>query len=224
MDTIATGVPAIYGLRYLDNGLLVAASYTDGRVIELSTGVVVDYVTDIDGINGVQPDFEGRVWATNFSQVLLIDDTPMATPVVDPAPSANGIVYDPDRARIFFTDYGDGTVNQADVDKMGNVGTATMLVDLGATTSPDGMALDECGNLYVVDQGGNMIYRVFLDADANVVGLPEELLADTTPTNIANAQFGVGAGFDATTLYAIGTPGVLYAVEVGVAGAPVPVP
>jgi hypothetical protein len=50
-----------------------------------------------------------------------------------------------------------------------------------------------------------------------------ELLADF-PKNVANAQFGAGAGFDASTLYAAGTPGSVYAVPLGVPGAPVPMP
>jgi hypothetical protein len=40
------------------------------------------------------------------------------------------------------------------------------------------------------------------------------------PTNVANAQFGSGDGWEPTSLYAIGVGGGLYRVDVGVPGAP----
>jgi sugar lactone lactonase YvrE len=91
-----------------------------------------------------------------------------------------------------------------------------------ADSKLDGLVMDACGHLYVVDQGDSELYRVKLDAAGAAAG-PEELLA-TFPQNVANAQFGSGPGFDSKTLYAAGNPGAVYAVPVGVAGAPVPTP
>jgi hypothetical protein len=64
------------------------------------------------------------------------------------------------------------------------------------------------------------MYRIKLDASGAAVGEPE-LLAGFAK-NVANAQFGSGPGFDPMTLYAVGTPGSIYAVPVGVPGAPIP--
>ena len=50
-----------------------------------------------------------------------------------------------------------------------------------------------------------------------------ELLA-SFPENVANAQFGLGTGFDVNTLYAVGNPGNVYAVPLGIPGAPIPTP
>jgi hypothetical protein len=61
---------------------------------------------------------------------------------------------------------------------------------------------------------------VRLDAMGNAMG-PAELLAQFD-SNVANAQFGSGAGFDPNKLYVTGNPGTLYAIAAGVAGKPVP--
>jgi sugar lactone lactonase YvrE len=223
-ETIATSVPDLYGLRYLPNGNLVGAAYGQARLVELSTGTVVDYVPGTGPVNGVQPDFEGRIWATNGSQVLRVDTTPLALPVVASATASNGVVYDPDRGQLFFTNYTGGIVMRIEIDTDGDAVGTPVEVSTISGAFLDGMALDVCGNLYVVDQGGNMIYRVFLDDAGDAEGAAEELLTGVTASNIANAQFGVGDGWDEQTLYAIGNPGELYAVEVGVPGAPYPVP
>jgi hypothetical protein len=82
--------------------------------------------------------------------------------------------------------------------------------------------MDACGHLYVVDQGKSDLYRVKLDAAGAAAGA-QELMA-SFPQNVANAQFGSGAGWDAKSLYVAGNPGVVYELAVGVGGAPVPTP
>ncbi|MCA9711524.1 MAG: gluconolactonase, partial [Myxococcales bacterium] len=77
--------------------------------------------------------------------------------------------------------------------------------------------------LYVVDQGNSALWRVLLDEAGAPIGDPEELIAQF-PANVANAVFGVGAGWDELSLYAAGVPGGVYRVEVGVPGAPYPTP
>ena len=86
----------------------------------------------------------------------------------------------------------------------------------------DGLVMDACGNLYVVDQGASDIYRVKLDAAGAAMGNAE--LMASFPKNVANAQFGSGDGFDPMTLYVAGNPGTVYSIAVGVPGAPVPTP
>jgi hypothetical protein len=83
--------------------------------------------------------------------------------------------------------------------------------------SPDGLTLDACGYLYVVDQGNSTLYRVVLDEVGEATADATELLV--FPTNVANAQFGVGEGFDDHTLYVGGNPGDVYAVTLEFPGA-----
>jgi CRP-like cAMP-binding protein len=78
------------------------------------------------------------------------------------------------------------------------------------------MTMDGCGNLYVVDQGNSDIYRILLDVDGALLGQPQSILEDPTPTIITSIRFGPGDGFDELSLFAAGSPGVVYRIETGV--------
>ena len=58
-----------------------------------------------------------------------------------------------------------------------------------------------------------------LDAAGEATGDASELVV--FPSNVANAQFGVGEGFDDHTLYVAGNPGDVYAVTLEFPGAPI---
>ncbi|MCA9638198.1 MAG: SMP-30/gluconolactonase/LRE family protein, partial [Myxococcales bacterium] len=131
---------------------------------------------------------------------------------------ANGVVFDPDRGLLFYTNYGSGRIARVPIDGGGQPGAPATVAMIDGR--PDGLALDACGNLYAVDQMGSRLFRIWLDDAGAALGDPE-LLA-TFPTNVANAQFGRGPGWDAASIYAAGNPGDVYRLAVGVAGAPIP--
>ncbi|UQA58028.1 gluconolactonase [Polyangium aurulentum] len=221
-STVAMNVPQAYGLRYRPDGLLVVALPQNGKVITISPdGTVTDLVTGLAGPNGIYADLEGNVWLTEIQGDRVSRIAPDKTITVvasgQAANSANGIVVDSLRSLVFYTDYGAGKVRRLDMSQPGAAPEDVVTID---GTKLDGMALDACGNIYVVDQGGSRLFRVRLDASGAAKG-PAELLAEF-PENVANAQFGSGPGFEPTMLYAAGNPGVVYAVPVGVPGAPVP--
>ncbi|RMG99324.1 MAG: gluconolactonase [Deltaproteobacteria bacterium] len=210
------------GLRYLPGGDLVVAHAQQGRLVRVEpSGASTTLLMGLDGPNGVYADFDGNVWFTEIGgdrvSVLRPDDTVEVVVEGPEAAAANGVVYDPDRGLVFYDNYFTGRVAKVTVDG-GTFGTPEEVGTIDGRA--DGMVLDACGNLYVVDQGDGELYRFFLDANGDAVGGPE-LLA-TFPQNVANAQFGRGDGFDETTLYVAGMPGVVYAVPVGVTGQPIP--
>lgn len=209
---------ATYGVRFLANGDLVAAAYQASDILRVSpAGDVTDFITGVGGVNGLFPDSMGGVWYTNFSEVGYVTADGNDISVVSPAAGANGIFYDEARQIIFFTNYNAGTLRKADLVD----GVAQDPVDLGEIPgAPDGITLDICGNLYANDQAGSEMYRLFLDDTAMPIGEPEILVEGGFPTNVANAQFGSGDGWEPTSLYAIGVEGGLYRVDVGVPGAP----
>lgn len=135
---------------------------------------------------------------------------------------ANGIVYDPDRGVAFFTNDFAGRLAKVEIAEDGSPGAITTLATVQSAAF-DGLALDACGNLYAVDQGNSRIYRLELDGSANPVSDATDIL-DGNIQNIANVQFGRGDGFESTSLYAAGVPGVVYRLDVGVPGAPIPLP
>jgi hypothetical protein len=64
------------------------------------------------------------------------------------------------------------------------------------------------------------LYRVLLDEAARRRRDARAPLA-VFPSNVANAQFGVGEGFDDHTLYVAGNPGDVYTVQLEFPGAPI---
>jgi hypothetical protein len=76
------------------------------------------------------------------------------------------------------------------IDEQGDPGTPELVVEIPAT-SLDGLVMDACGYLYVVNQGGDELYRVLLDAAGASTDQPSPMAL--FPSNVANAQFGVGA-------------------------------
>ncbi len=215
----------VYGLRYQPNGNLVAAIPGAGKLVTITpTGQVSDLLTGLGTPNGVYVDFDSNVWITEFSgnKVSRLSANGTKSVIVSgtmSAQAANGVVLDAAKKLLFYTEYSKGKIDRIAID---SPGAAPVLVATIPGAALDGIVLDACGNVYAVDQGSSRLYRVRIAANGSASAEPE-LLA-TFPTNVANAQFGSGDGFDPKKLYVTGNPGTLYALDVGVAGAPVPKP
>jgi len=232
---LARGFEQTLGTRYRADGTLVAALVPD-RVIALRRDGTVDteYATGLAVPNGIHADFEGNVWVTEFAgnRVLRItEDRHVETVVSDspetPAQSPNGIVFDEGRRKLFYTvqrEDGPGEIWSVAPDREKE---APQRVISMAGERLDGLTLDACGNLYGVTKttanARYSVYRVRLDACGHAVGDVESIAAiSDAPSSASGLQFGMGPGFDRKTLYVVGPAGTLYAVAVGVAGAPLP--
>jgi len=217
---LADGIPKAYGLRYRSDGDLVVALPSDGKLIAVSpSGDVTELAVGLQGPNGVYVDLMDRIWVTEFggSRVIRLEKDLSITLIVEDAQAPNGIVYDPERDVLFYTNYQAGLIRSVHFDG----GAPEPSVVIGSIDgAPDGLVLDACGNLYVVDQGKSRLYRVRLDGEGEPVG-EATLLADF-PSNVANAQFGAGTGFVDSSLYLGGNPGVIYRLDVMVSGAEIP--
>ncbi|WP_437686218.1 SMP-30/gluconolactonase/LRE family protein [Sorangium sp. So ce176] len=216
---------AVLGLRYRPDGTLVAALPELGAVVAISTiGVVSDLVEGLSTPNGLSADADGNVWATEMAGNRVIRLNPDATvdEIAGGEPEVsqpNGIVFDPARNVVFYTNASAGEIRRID---LAAPGARPALVTTVASAVLDGLVLDTCGHLYTVDNKDRELYRVRLDATGAALGEPE-LLA-SFPTSVANAQFGSGPGFNGKTLYVGGAAGSIYAVALDIGGAPVPAP
>ncbi|WP_437660521.1 SMP-30/gluconolactonase/LRE family protein [Sorangium sp. So ce1182] len=215
----------VLGLRYRPDGTLVAARPDQGTVAQISTtGIVGDYVESLQAPNGLSADAEGNVWATELAGNRVIRLAPDATVEViasgEPEVSKpGGVVFDPARKVVFYANSAAGEIRRID---LAAAGAQPALVSTVPSAVLDGLVLDTCGHLYTIDSKDRELYRVQLDAGGAALGAPE-LLA-TFPTSVSNAQFGSGPGFNAKTLYVGGAAGSIYAVALGIDGAPVPAP
>jgi hypothetical protein len=220
------------GLRYRADGDLLAAQYDTGELLRIQPGGEVDVFFDgLDTPNGIYPDADGYVWVTEYGgyRVRRIDpdgndDTIIAEGAATAA-GANGIIYDDLRQIVFWTKYDDSELWRAPIADDGTPGAAVLVTDLEGFS--DGLALDVCGHVYVVDQGADVaiqtrIDRVFLDGDGNHVETEEIVSAGELTASVANAQFGYGDGFELEdALYAVGNPGRVFRIHVQITGHPI---
>lgn len=215
----------VLGLKYRPDGTLVAALPDRGAVVKVqSTGQVDEYVKGLSAPNGLSVDADGNVWATETAGNRVVRLNPDATvdAIAGGEPEVsqpNGIVFDPARRVVFYTNASAGEIRRIDLAARDE---RPALVTTVASAVLEGLVLDSCGHLYAVDGKDRELYRVRLDAGGAALGEPE-LLA-SFPTSVANAQFGSGPGFNRRTLYVGGVAGSIYAVALDIGGAPVPAP
>jgi sugar lactone lactonase YvrE len=223
--TIASLPGQTLGLRYHPNGNLIGAMVSANKIVSVApNGQVTDLVTGLNGPNGIYVDRDSNVWFTEGGGNAVVRRAPNGerkafAAGAGQAGGANGVVVDSAKKRLFYTEYDKGKIHRVDLAAQhpSPVDVATI-----GGAGLDGLVLDECGNLYVVDQRNSKLFRVRIGANGAAVRAPE-LLA-SFPVNVANAQFGTGTGFDAKTLYVAGNPGSVFAVPLGISGAPVPRP
>jgi hypothetical protein len=218
------------GIRFRADGDLVAAQLEAGELVLIHPdGSSEPFFGGLNFPNGVYPDADGNVWVTEYAgyRVRRIDpdgsgDETIAEGEAE-AGGANGIVFDDLRRILFWSKYDTGELWRAPIGEDFAPGAPAMVADLEGFS--DGIALDVCGNLYVVDQGGggqSRIDRVFLDVDGGLLDIEEIAGAGEITAEIANAQFGYGGDFvyeDA--LYAVGLPGTVFVVHVQINGHPI---
>jgi hypothetical protein len=232
-STWATDIPTpILGARFTAQGELLIATHTQGSIQLITAGGSAQLFADGFGMpNGLYPDADGNVWVTDFSanEVVRIDSARNRTTIASGAAATqpNGIVYDDVRGMLFWSTYTASELWRAPIDGVGTPGTPVMVVDLAGTS--DGITLDVCGNIYVVDHnegGSSRVDRVFLDEDGDLDGAVQEIAGmSQLVSNCANAQFGYGFGAYEQSLFVVGPPGDVYAIDLQIDGhliAPLP--
>ncbi|MBL4689367.1 MAG: SMP-30/gluconolactonase/LRE family protein [Nannocystaceae bacterium] len=164
-----------------------------------------------DGAALVSDDFDTRVFRVALDGAVSV--------VLENVPSPNGMAYSPDGDVLYVasTFTADGQLTRYDVDAMGlpDESTAIEIMHLGPGSTPDGIAVDADGMVYVAANLPGEIWRV--DGAARAL-LDGELVVEgiSSPASLA---FGDGAGFDPCSIYATALFGSeVVRVSVGVEG------
>lgn len=209
------------GLGIDQDGLLVACEHSGRRVSRTLAGGSVQTIADtfqgakLNSPNDVIVKQDGNVYFTDppyggnpnelgFQGVFRVSASGTLSLVADDMNRPNGIALSPDETVLYVTDSEDDYLRRWDVAADGTPQNPQKLVD--TANSPDGMAVDVAGNLYVATEAGIEVY------------LPDGTLHGTIPVDEqpANCTFG---GADAKTLY-ITARTSLYRVELNLPGLP----
>jgi sugar lactone lactonase YvrE len=203
------------GVRVLPGGDFVVADEVRGVVQRIDrTGGRRDVGTGIRGPNGIQLGPGGQLYVTDLSGGNLYRLDPEAgttTLLTFVVFDADGLTFSNDYQTLFVNSYGSGELYRLPVTPDGGVGQPVRFVDgLG---KPDGMTIDECGNLYLAGYGDGKLRRVAPDGKI-------ELVADFQTAPVTAVNFGSGAqGWDARSLYVMNyAAGGVFELKVGVRG------
>jgi gluconolactonase len=232
-DAISTQfaqVPDAIGLAAIAGGDLIVASLgeitqPDGAIYRVDAmGVAEVLATGIDSPNFVTIAPDGSALVSDDYQNTRVFRVTLAgevSVVIENVPSPNGMAYSPDGALFYvastFTPEGQLTRYEVGPEGMPIEATGVEILQLGMASTPDGIAVDANGWVYVAANLRGEIWRV----DGAVAQLQEgELVADELgfPASLA---FGRGPGFDPCSLYVTQLQNdTLQRVGIGVAGAP----
>jgi gluconolactonase len=215
------------GLGVDEAGLLIACEHSGRRVSRtLASGDVIDVATAWQGdpLNSPNDNItrsDGTIYFTDpgygltgpsaigFFGVYRVEPgtPPTLHLVADDMSAPNGIALSPDETTLYVTDSEDDFVRSYDVAPDGSTSAPTPFVP--SIPSPDGMAVDDAGNLYFSSGDGIVVVR----PSGEPWGTISTASIGQQP---ANCTFG---GPDRKTLYITARTG-LYRVELNIPGKP----
>jgi D-xylonolactonase len=195
------------------------------------TAAIVEEIAAERGtrFNDVIADPEGRVFAGTMpdgerpGRLYRLDRDGTLTVVLDDAGVSNGMGFTPDLAHMYHTDSAKGTITRYPYDRRsGALGTGSVVVRVPASDGvPDGMAIDEHGDLWSARWDGGALYHYA--PDGGVLG------AISFPARkVSSVTFG-GPDWRAAYVTCAGGPdkasegegaGALYRTSLGVSGRP----
>ena len=215
------------GLTFDCEGRLVACEHGNRRVSRTELGGTVvsladeyqgrrlnspnDVVVRSDGIvyftdppYGIEPD--EREQACNGVYCVLLDGS--VALVADDFDRPNGLAFSPDETLLYIDDSGRRHIRAFDVRTDGTLSNSRVFADMDHPQpgSPDGMKVDEAGNLYVAGATGLWV----LQPDGSHLGVI------VTPERPSNCAWGDG---DRKTLYVTARSSV-YCLRVKIPGLP----
>lgn len=200
----------------VDDGAVYVVD-AQGSASLLATGIASpNFIT-------LAPDGSALV-SDDFSNTRVFRVTPegVLSTVLEQVDSPNGMAYSPDGAFFYvastFTPLGQLTRYEVDASGLPVEASAIEILQLGQASTPDGIAVDADGMVYVAANIPGQLWRV----DGNAESLqPGELVAEGlgSPASLA---FGRGPGFDPCSIYLTQLFGSqVIRVAIGVPGSPI---
>lgn len=212
------------GTRFTSTGLLAICDEFQGAVIgvDIATGAQTLLLGGVNSPNSLGFDDRGFMYVATFEQILRVDLALPKAPVEVLLNVADadfdGITFSPSYDRVYFNHDDGGTVGYLELDAAGTVLSTQVLalLNVGWGSELDGMAVDACGNVYVVAVDG-LLRRI--TPDGVVITFAEINPPGGAWTTALNFGSGVGS-WGRDRLYVMDRNNGLVELEVGVEGRP----
>ncbi len=213
----------VAGIRFRTTGdRLVLADEGAGALMELDlAGSPSVLLGSIPSPNSVAVHRDGWIYTTAQDEVWLVDPSgvnPAELQFTIPGTDLDGLVFTNDYQWLYLNHDEDGVIIRARVNADGTLGAPQVVTTLSTGAAElDGMAIDECDNLYVLVTDGR-IYLVRPDgAHAQWLNLTGGAVWTTS------LHFGSGyGGWQRDHLYVMNRWGGVYDIPVGLNGKPEP--
>ena len=226
MRTESNGTTTVYapgmgyaaGFRMTPQGDLYLANNESGSLDRVTPSGEVESVMNISSPNGVEVDRQGRVYVTDFggTEVIRYDPQTGESSILNSQISTpNGLTLSPDFNTLYFSSWNGSptrTVYRVPIRPDGTPGLLENWANYVGTGVHDGMAVDECGYVYVANDGGaGQVLRIAPDNP-----LERTIMVERPGETLHNFVWGRGKGWPETRLYVVSLGVGLFSAELGV--------
>lgn len=214
------GLEFFGGMRWAPGGDLYVANNSEGTLDRVTPSGEREVVLSGLDLNGVEVDREGRVYLSDFggSRILRYDPaTEAVTVLTDRIESPNGLSLSPDFHVLYFNSWKGSptqTVYRLPLLPDGSAGLLENWSNNLGDGAHDGMAVDECGYVYVANSGGaGQIVRIAPDNPLDRV-----VVVERPGETLHNLAWGRGRGWSEQTVYIVSLEAGLFSADLGVRG------
>ena len=198
------GLPGVGELAFSEDGTLYAVAGnlntgTGGSVFRVNpdSGTVAMVASGFKLPNGLAIDDSGNLFVTDLLASQVYKITPAGEvsvfasgpllgaallPQVGLTLGTNDLAFDRKGTALYVTDVGLGTVVKIEVNEDGTAGTIS---NFALVPTPDGIAFDVKGNMYVTSPFTNSVQIVGKDGTAHALALDTSHVSLNNPSNVA---------------------------------------
>lgn len=195
------------GMKFLSSGSLLVTDYKNGLMkVDIDSGAVVPYLERRNserfrGLNDLTIDSKGNIYFTDQGQsglhqpngcVYRLTKDGRLDLLLNNIPSPNGIVLSPDEKIIYIAVTRGNCVWRAPLMPDGSLSKVGNFFTSYGPSGPDGLAMDEFGNLIVANPGLGYVWHLNHRAE------PVAVYSSPAGHSLTNIAFG---GSDRRTLF-----------------------